>query len=105
MYTFSDIKQYSKKIAKQFKPEKIILFGSAAKNRQQNNSDVDLMVIMEYKGRGVEQAFLIRKSIPATFPLDIIVRKPEQISKRLEAGDFFIEDIILEGVVLYERTG
>lgn len=103
MYSFSDIKKYSGKIAKEFKPDKIILFGSAARNKQQKNSDVDLLVIMEYKGRAVEQAFRIRKSISAAFPLDIVVRNPMQISERLNKGDFFIEDILSEGVVLYER--
>lgn len=104
MYTFSNIKQYSKRIVKEFNPEKIILFGSVARNKQNKNSDVDLLIIMDHKGRGVEQAFRIRKSIPVSFPLDIIVRKPKEILKRLEAGDFFIEEILTDGIVLYERN-
>jgi len=58
---------------------------------------------MNYEGRPIEQAFLIRKTIPSTFPMDILVRNSEQVSDRINKGDFFIKEIIEEGVVLYER--
>ena len=105
MYSFNDIKKYSHKIAEEFNPEKIILFGSAARNKQNKNSDVDLMIIMDYEGRAVEQAFRIRKNIPPSFPIDIFVRRPEQINRRIKKGDFFIKEILEDGIVLYERAG
>ena len=103
MHSLNEIKKYTNKIADKFSPEKIILFGSAAKNKINENSDVDLLIIMDYKGRSVDQAFRIRKSIPSFFPLDLLVRNSEQVKDRIKKGDFFIKEILEEGVVLYER--
>lgn len=36
--------------------------------------------------------------------MDILVRTPQEIAKRLEYGDFFISDIMEKGKVVYERA-
>ncbi|MCL4512344.1 MAG: nucleotidyltransferase domain-containing protein [Bacteroidetes bacterium] len=105
MYSINEIKDYSRRIAEAFNPERIILFGSFAKNRAKEDSDVDLLVIMNYNGRGVEQSFHIRRVVSPRFPLDMIVRKPEEVSDRLKKGDYFLREIMDEGIVLYERAG
>lgn len=51
MSSLNEIEKYANKIADRFNPEKIILYGSAAKNRTSENSDVDLLVIMNFEGR------------------------------------------------------
>lgn len=104
MYSISDVKMYTDRVAKEFNPEKIILFGSAAKNTTTENSDVDILIIMNFEGRAVEQAFRIRKTIPPSFPMDVFVRRPEQIKDRIKMGDFFIREILEDGIVLYERA-
>ncbi|HJS18166.1 MAG TPA: hypothetical protein VJ785_05435 [Anaerolineales bacterium] len=38
------------------------------------------------------------------FPIDIMVRKPEEIRKRLAMGDFFLREITEKGKVLYEAS-
>jgi hypothetical protein len=38
------------------------------------------------------------------FPIDIMVRKPAELQKCLEMGDFFLREIIEKGKVLYEAT-
>lgn len=105
MHTISDIKKYTDQIAEEFNPEKIILFGSAARGKATETSDIDLLIIMDYEGRAVQQAFRIRKNIPPSFPLDIFVRKPGQVKERIKMDDFFISGILKDGVVLYERAG
>jgi hypothetical protein len=47
-----------------------------------------------------EQAFLIRREITSSMPLDVIVRTPEQVEERLKLGDFFIKKIMEKGVDL-----
>jgi hypothetical protein len=44
----------------------------------------------------------IRQRIPADFPLDLIVRTPEFIARRLKWGDCFIQEVLAKGDVLYE---
>jgi hypothetical protein len=40
---------------------------------------------------------------PRPFPMDILVRTPEEIQHRLEIGDYFIREVLEQGRVLYER--
>jgi HEPN domain-containing protein/predicted nucleotidyltransferase len=91
-------------VAEEFRPARIVLFGSRAYGTPTYDSDVDLMVIMETDLPNPEQAFLIRNSLDLrpTFALDILVRRPEQIALGLAEGDFFIRDVMEKGIALYD---
>jgi len=89
-----DIKEFANKVVVRFKPERIILFGSHASENTTPDSDVDLLVVMDFEGRPHQKAFEIRKSIKRSFPLDLLVRRPNEIAYRLSQGDFFPKDII-----------
>ncbi len=102
--SLSQIQAFSQKVVDQFQPEKIILFGSYAYGQPTEDSDVDLLVILPFEELPVRKTIEIRKRIPASFPLDLIVRTPEQIQQRLEMEDFFIQDILNNGQVLYEAN-
>lgn len=92
------------KIAENFQPEKIILFGSHAWGNPTTESDVDILVIMDVEGSPIRKEAEISKiARPKFVPMDIIVRTPEQIQYRLKIGDPFIRRIMKEGEVLYER--
>jgi len=90
-------------ITKKFKPEKIILFGSYGYGTPKKDSDVDILVIIDSKRRPVDLAIQIRSAIHAPFPVDLLVRTPKQIEKRLSMNDFFTKEIINRGKVVYER--
>ena len=51
----------------------------------------------------LQRAYEIRKIIDPIFPFDILVFNSQEIKKRLKMGDFFIEKIINQGKVLYEK--
>ena len=65
--SFSQIQEFSRVIARQFQPEKIILFGSYAYGEPTSDSDVDLMVVKPFEGRSVHKEIEIRQAIRATF--------------------------------------
>jgi predicted nucleotidyltransferase len=100
-----EIMNFVKEVVARFEPERIILFGSYASGTITPDSDVDLCVVMEFEGRPHQQAFQIRKTVKRSFPLDLLVRRPEDIKRRLKLGDFLIKEIMQKGKVLYERTG
>jgi uncharacterized protein len=102
MVTRRQIREYAQEIARQFRPRRIILFGSYAYGKPTRDSDVDLLVIMPLTGRGVEKAIEIRLKVRAPFPMDLLVRSPEKIQQRLDWGDCFIQEILQKGRVLYE---
>jgi len=103
--THNEISSFVKEVVRQFNPERIILFGSHAADGTTSDSDVDLLVVMDFEGRPHERAFEIRKAIKRSFPLDLLVRRPADVERRLKAGDFFIKEIMQKGKVLYERAG
>lgn len=102
MVRLSDIQGIASQIARKFHPDKILLFGSYAYRKPTPDSDVDLLVFMTTALRPLEQAARIRSEIDFPFPVDLLVRTPEQIEKRLAMGDGFIRDVTRRGKVLYE---
>ena len=92
------IEAYCRVVAREFKPEKIILFGSYADGRATKDSDVDLVVVMPHRGRDIEQMCEIRKRVRAPFPMDLLVWKPDEFSP-MEA---FNQEVLTRGKVMYE---
>jgi predicted nucleotidyltransferase len=103
MVKINQIKRYVKQVSEEFHPEKVILFGSYAYGRPTPDSDVDLLVVMKDQEHTARPSLEIRRRINAPFPLDLIVKSPSHIKKRLKMRDYFIRDIVEKGVVLYER--
>ena len=89
MTTFAKINKFAEKIAEEFLPERILLFGSYASGQPSEDSDVDLFVIMPCLLNFTDQALEIRRRIDCDFPLDLVVRSPEEIRRRLKENDFF----------------
>ena len=98
------IREWCENVAREFRPERIVLFGSYAYGLPTEDSDVDVLVVMALaRGqRDVRQAAAIRERVRAPFPMDIIVRSPEEIARRLAQGDGFIGDILRYGQLMYE---
>jgi predicted nucleotidyltransferase len=99
----ADIERYGAAIAREFRPRKIILFGSYAYGCPTRDSDVDVMVILPIR-KGRRPSLEIRRRINAGFPVDILARTPSEISRRLRRGDSFIEEVMAKGLVLYEAS-
>jgi len=93
------------KIVQELNPEKIVLFGSYAYGMPNPHSDVDLLVIMKTKAPLKERSWAVsRLLLPRPFPVDILVKTPQEIKKGLDTGDFFLKEILTRGKVLYERN-
>lgn len=104
MVNRKQINHFRDQIIKEFQPEKIILFGSYAYGEPTTDSDVDVLVILPFDGKNPEKATEMWMAAKPDFPIDILVRRPEEIETRLALGDNFIREIMDEGVVLYETA-
>ena len=98
------IKKIVGRIAKNYKPEKIYLFGSFAWGKPSKDSDFDLFIIKKTKEKRHSRQLKVRRLIKGELPVDILVYTPEETERRLKIGDFFIEDILKKGKVLYESA-
>jgi predicted nucleotidyltransferase len=85
-------------------PKQIILFGSYAYGNPSPDSDVDIMVVMNTSERPAERVLAVSRLLrPRPFPMDILVRTPDEITAALERKDSFIQEIFNRGIVLYEQ--
>ena len=104
MANLKEIDELTARIASEFSPDRIILFGSHAYGQPGNDSDVDILVVLPFDGKPVRKAIEIRNKVNAAMPLDLIVRTPEQLAERLAQNDWFIRDIVERGRTLYEAN-
>ena len=104
MIEMKNVYELCDRIVQNFHPQKVILFGSYAYGAPTEDSDVDMLVIMPFEGRAVQKAIEILLATNPRFPIDLLVRTPEQITTRVEIGDFFLREITKKGRVLYDSV-
>ena len=100
------IAEVVEKIKEEYKPEKIILYGSYAYGKPTEDSDIDLFIVKETDKdrikRYVEVSELIYKH-GRHISIQPNVYTPEELKERLEMGDGFVEEVLAKGQVLYAR--
>ncbi len=104
MVEMDSIRELAKKIVHIYHPRQVILFGSYAYGTPTVDSDVDLLVILAGEDKGSRKAVEILNTVNPQFPVDLLVRTPEQVRQRLAWNDFFLQEIIKRGKVLYEAS-
>lgn len=103
MVALNEIQELSRRIAEEFQPEKIILFGSHAYGTPHEDSDVDLLVILPFEGSGLRKAVDILTRVSPDFPIDLIARRPDDAERYYAEHDPLICEAIDRGRVMYER--
>jgi predicted nucleotidyltransferase len=78
------------------------LFGSYAYGTPHDGSDVDLLVIM-HTADPHGAAVRIQYRLTPPFSVDLVVRTPEQLARRLARGESFLRTVVSQGKVLYEK--
>ena len=102
MVTREDIQAITDDIVREFTPLQVILFGSYAYGTPTEDSDVDLLVVMDIpKSEFRSKAIEIRRRIPSRFSLDLLVHSPEEIAYRVAYNDWFLREITEKGDFLY----
>ena len=85
-------------------PEKIILFGSAARGDTDEYSDIDLIVVKETDQRFVQRLVDVTSFLPLDLSIDVFVYTPQELQRMIQAGNPFIEQALKDGIVLYETA-
>ena len=104
MIELEAIQEFNRRVVQKYKPLKVILFGSHATGKPSADSDVDILIILPFKGKSAAMSVEILNQIDPRFPIDLLVRTPEQVQDRLEKGDYFFQEIVRKGKVLYEAS-
>ena len=83
MVDMDSIRALIERIVQKYHPERIILFGSYAYGTPTVDSDIDLLVVLPFEGKGARKAVEILDTVHPEFPVDLLVRTPEQVRQRL----------------------
>ena len=98
----SAIESITKQLIEKYKPEKIILFGSAAKGDAVPGSDADFLIIKsDTPSFSADRIMEVSSLIERDVPVDFLVYRPEEFEKRISLGDPFIGMILKQGKILY----
>ena len=97
----SRLEKLKQQLVSKYEPEKIILFGSAARDDIEIN-DIDLFIIKDdIPHLGAERIRQLYRLVDTDLPVDYIVYRPQEVAERLSLGDPFVVDVFNEGKVLY----
>lgn len=105
MVSLNDIEKLSRKIAKVFDTEKVILFGSYATGTATEDSDIDLLVVADIDMPPAKRYGAVRKladDVPAAF--DLIVRTRSEYNHWKAVLNNIVYFADKYGKVIYDRT-
>jgi predicted nucleotidyltransferase len=101
------ITRMARRLARQFRPDRIILFGSHARGDAGPDSDIDLLVVLPLKNPRREKAALelaMRLAVhDIKYPKDIIVVTPEEVERQRGISGTIVHPALLEGRTVYVR--
>lgn len=83
-------------------PERIILFGSAARGEMGRNSDVDLLIVKDGADALDLMAQIYRKLHGVGAAVDAIVVSPADVERYKDSHALVIKPALREGRVVYE---
>lgn len=105
MLTESDIQKMADIIAERFQPEKIILFGSYANGTATDDSDVDLIVVVDTNEDLSDKTADIRMALRHFgVPKDVLVRAPEMYDSECEIYWTVFSQALQHGKTLYAKA-
>jgi len=104
MQNQKEIQNIVNQIVKNYKPEKIILFGSFAYGKPKENSDVDLLIIKKTEKRFGARLFEAVRFIKSKMGTDILVYTPEEWERGLKKNHYFLKEIANKGRLVYEKS-
>ena len=98
-----EIQEITRRLVAEFAPEQIILFGSHAWGHPDENSDLDLLVVVSESDqpapRRAARAYRCLREVP--IPLDILVKTRQEVERTRHVPASLIHDVLERGQVLY----
>ncbi len=96
-----EIENIKNQLVEKYKPEKIILFGSAAWGEDEVY-DIDLFIVKrDVPYYGEDRIRELYRLLNTDASVDYVVYKPEEVEERLALGDPFVKKVFKKGKVLY----
>jgi len=96
-------KRFINLIIKKFNLKKIIIFGSFARGDYHKGSDLDLIIVGEFKERFIDRIGKIIELNDSDLEIEAMVYTEEEFQRMIQERRPFIEQVLEEGIVVYEK--
>jgi predicted nucleotidyltransferase len=95
--------EVTRRIVASVKPQRVLLFGSAAQGRMHKNSDFDMLIIMREPVHRRRTAQKVYRNLHGTgVAVDIVVVTERDVEKYGQHSGTILKSALKEGRVLYE---
>ena len=99
---FERIGRYTERVIDRLKPQAVILFGSFARRDVNEGSDVDILVVADFKEPFLDRIkVLLDLNDDIGLPLEPIGYTPEEFQMMKEKENRFIQEVLKTGKILY----
>ncbi len=99
------VQEMVKRIVGAVHPDRIVLFGSYAYGIPNENSDIDILVIMETDRPRHKRSVILNQVLAGLIiPKDLLVYTPEEVAEWKDVPQAFITQILKKGVILYDKN-
>ena len=101
----SAINAIVEKLVRNYEPEKIVLYGSCARGTMHADSDIDMLIVKNTdKKRHIDRWLEVRRltrDAGRGISFEPLILTPSELQERIKIGDFFVQEILKEGSVLF----
>lgn len=103
---FEKLDRYKERVVERLNPDAIILFGSFALNDIHEGSDVDVIVIADFRESFLDRIkLLLDLNNDPRLPLEPAGYTQGEFERMRIEGNRFIQEVLDKGKILYERSG
>jgi len=102
LFDYSIVNKVVDRIVSDFNPHLVVIFGSVANRTAEENSDLDIFVVMDTELSYHRRATAIYlKLLDISLPMDIIAVTPEEYEANKDNKASFMSEILSTGEVVY----
>ena len=101
---FGKIEEYVKKVVDTLNPDLIILFGSFARGDINEGSDIDILVVADFKEEFLDRIRKLMDLNTFGMPIEPVGYTLEEFKELKKVKNIFVLEAVEKGKVLYERN-
>lgn len=101
---FEKINDYTKRVVKELDPQQVILFGSFAEGDFNEASDVDVVVVADFRESFHDRIKLLMRLNEFGIPIEPVGYTGEEFEEMRNKGNPFILEVLEKGRTLYSKN-
>ena len=100
-----ELKRTTEVLVREYRPERMILFGSLARGTVHEWSDIDLAVVKDTPRRFIERVGEVLDLVDSQVGFNVVVYTPQEVTQMTQQDHGFrIDEIVKKGKVVYDRS-